>query len=100
MITTQAADNPDSRAGAHTAYLRIEGVSKTYGDATGPTTLALGGISLDIAEGQFLAVVGLSGCGKSTLLQIVAGLIAPSTGRLEHRLLHWYHSAGMVEDLR
>ena len=43
---------------------------------------ALGQISLKIAEGEILAVVGASGCGKSTLLRLVAGLDAPSDGRI------------------
>ena len=43
---------------------------------------ALGGITLDVAEGEILAVVGASGCGKSTLLRLVAGLDAASEGSI------------------
>jgi NitT/TauT family transport system ATP-binding protein len=43
---------------------------------------ALAGVSLEVATGQLVAVVGPSGCGKSTLLRLVAGLVAPSRGRL------------------
>lgn len=43
---------------------------------------ALGQLSLTIAEGEILAVVGASGCGKSTLLRLVAGLDQPSEGRI------------------
>jgi NitT/TauT family transport system ATP-binding protein len=50
-------------------------------DAT--ETVALDGIDLSIAEGEFLAIVGPSGCGKSTLLRLIAGLTAPSSGVLE-----------------
>ncbi|HLI25507.1 MAG TPA: ABC transporter ATP-binding protein [Chloroflexota bacterium] len=41
---------------------------------------ALDGITLDVREGEFLALVGPSGCGKSTLLSIIAGLEAPTSG--------------------
>jgi len=47
----------------------------------GPTEV-LRGIDLSIADGSFTVVVGPSGCGKSTLLRILAGLDAPSTGRV------------------
>ena len=72
----------DSAELQRSPYLRIQGVSKSYGTETDRMTLALGDISLDVVEGEFLAVVGPSGCGKSTFLQIVAGLIAPSAGRV------------------
>jgi NitT/TauT family transport system ATP-binding protein len=73
------ADHSDPRG---SAYLQIQGVSKSYGTEADGVTLALGNISLDVADGEFLAVVGPSGCGKSTFLQIVAGLIAPTAGRV------------------
>ncbi len=41
---------------------------------------ALGGVTLDVSEGEFLAIVGPSGCGKSTLLNMTAGLMRPSGG--------------------
>ena len=43
---------------------------------------ALEGIDLTLAAGEFFAVIGPSGCGKSTFLEIVAGLTAPSEGRV------------------
>jgi NitT/TauT family transport system ATP-binding protein len=45
-------------------------------------TPALAGVDLEIADGEFLAVVGPSGCGKSTLLRMVAGLLPPSAGEV------------------
>jgi len=40
-------------------------------------------VTLDVAEGDFLALLGPSGCGKSTLLRMIAGLAEPSAGRLD-----------------
>jgi len=61
-------------------HLRLENVSKSFGVGGAAETRAIDDISLDVEEGEFLAVVGPSGCGKSTLLQIAAALIAPSAG--------------------
>lgn len=47
-------------------------------------TQALGGVSLDVHEGEFLAIVGPSGCGKSTLLNIAAGLMEPTVGEVTY----------------
>ena len=54
-------------------------MAKRY--ATG--TLAVQDVGLTIERGDFLALLGPSGCGKSTLLRMIAGLDAPSAGRLE-----------------
>jgi NitT/TauT family transport system ATP-binding protein len=59
--------------------VRIAGVSKRFGVGAG-AVLALDHISLDVAKGEFVCLVGASGCGKSTLLSIVAGLDAPTAG--------------------
>ena len=61
--------------------ITIRGVSKTFG--SGPrATLALAPIDLDIAPGEFVAIVGPSGCGKSTLLRLITGLLQRSSGDL------------------
>jgi NitT/TauT family transport system ATP-binding protein len=61
------------------ATVELEDVTKSYG--VGATaTLALDGISLRVATGEFLCLVGASGCGKSTLLNLVAGLDRPTSG--------------------
>ncbi len=59
--------------------LRIDHVYKEYQGRSG-RIVALNGISLDIAENEFICVVGPSGCGKSTLLNIIAGLLEPTSG--------------------
>jgi NitT/TauT family transport system ATP-binding protein len=61
--------------------IHIEAVSKAYGHA-GNAVVALDHLSLDVAPGEFVCLVGASGCGKSTLLNIVAGLDSPSSGKV------------------
>jgi len=57
------------------AFLRIEGVSKNFG-----AVVAVDDVSLDIARGEFFALLGPSGCGKTTLLRMLAGFETPSGG--------------------
>jgi putative ABC transport system ATP-binding protein len=61
--------------------LVVENVAKHFKQGQ-DTIAALGGISLDVAAGQFLAVMGASGSGKSTLLHLMAGLATPDSGRV------------------
>ncbi|MBS3985119.1 MAG: ABC transporter ATP-binding protein [Selenomonadales bacterium] len=56
-------------------------VGHTYMTKSGETE-ALKGISLSIAEGEFIGIVGPSGSGKSTLLSLLAGLVKPTTGEI------------------
>ncbi|MER8581081.1 ABC transporter ATP-binding protein [Mesorhizobium sp. M1423] len=63
--------------------LLIEGVSRTFaGVGGGQPVQALMPIDLAVAVNDFITILGPSGCGKSTLLRIVAGLEAPSEGRV------------------
>jgi NitT/TauT family transport system ATP-binding protein len=62
--------------------LQVQGLSKNYRQASGESTIAVGDISCEVEAGEFVSFVGPSGCGKTTLLMSIAGLIAPSAGRV------------------
>jgi NitT/TauT family transport system ATP-binding protein len=65
------------------ALLEISALSKSFASRNGGgPSAALRDVELDVAEGEFVCFVGPSGCGKSTLLNLVAGLEAPSSGRI------------------
>jgi len=64
------------------AFIKADRLKKIYNSGSVPVE-ALRGVSLEVEEGDFLAVVGESGAGKSTLLSLLGGLDTPSDGRLE-----------------
>jgi NitT/TauT family transport system ATP-binding protein len=64
-----------------TGFISLEGVSHAYGGATNAP--AVEGLTLDIQEGEFAAVVGPSGCGKSTLMKLATGLQFPFKGTVK-----------------
>ncbi|GAB3140056.1 ABC transporter ATP-binding protein [Micromonospora sonneratiae] len=61
--------------------IRLSGVSRTFTSRSGKVE-ALRGIDLNVAEGEFVAILGRSGCGKSTLLRIIAGLLPATSGEV------------------
>ncbi|WP_202237193.1 ABC transporter ATP-binding protein [Actinacidiphila reveromycinica] len=78
MATHQQARQPDTEDGAK---LRVESARVTYRSRAG-NVLAVDGIDLDVADGEFVAIVGPSGSGKSTFLMALDGLVPLSGGRI------------------
>lgn len=69
--------------GTTSTKLSVSAVDKVFPTASGGTFQALAGVKLEVAAEEFVSLLGPSGCGKSTLLEIIAGLQAPSAGRVE-----------------
>ena len=70
-----------SAASLTTKFIEISNVEQTFKTAKGPFQ-ALRDIHLNVAKGEFVALIGHSGCGKSTLLNLIAGLTRPTHGTL------------------
>jgi len=64
-----------------TTAIHFEKVTCTFAGKAGPYT-AVKDVTLSVAEGEFVSVVGPTGCGKSTLLNVAAGLLKPSSGAI------------------
>jgi NitT/TauT family transport system ATP-binding protein len=64
------------------AAIRLTDINKVYGRGQGAVH-AVNRLSLTVADGEFVCLVGASGCGKSTLLSIVAGLDTPTAGQVD-----------------
>lgn len=67
-------------ADTQTPIVHLHNVSKRFSNGT----LALEKLSLDVAEGSFVSLLGASGCGKSTALRIIAGLSEKTSGTISH----------------
>ncbi|MFD0372103.1 ABC transporter ATP-binding protein, partial [Streptomyces sp. NPDC127114] len=108
MATTTTLAKADDRVRATGHAARIEHVSKSFGGPAGGQ-LVLDDISLDVAPGEFVTLLGASGCGKSTLLNLVAGLDRPTAGSIdtpggrpalmfqEHALFPWLTAGKNIE---
>ncbi|MEW1602798.1 sulfate ABC transporter ATP-binding protein [Streptomyces sp. DH-12] len=108
MATTTAGTAEDTTAAVYAA--RVEHVSKSFPapGAPGGRQLVLDDITLDVAPGEFVTLLGASGCGKSTLLNLIAGLDRPSAGTIgtdgrpalmfqEHALFPWLTAGRNIE---
>ena len=62
--------------------LRVEHLKKEYETAQGPVP-AIGDLTFEVRRGELVCIVGPSGAGKTTLLKCIAGLLAPTSGRIE-----------------
>ncbi len=62
--------------------ISIAGLTHRFTGRDGSTVTALDDINLEVADNEFVAIVGRSGCGKSTVLNLVAGLLVPTEGRV------------------
>ena len=71
------ADRP-----ARPGFIRIESIHKSFTARQGGSLTVLDSIDLDIAENEFVSLIGRSGCGKTTLLNIIAGLDEATSGRI------------------
>ena len=65
--------------------VKVDHVTKTFPTQDGHGLPVLADVSLDLYEGEFVALLGKSGSGKSTLLRTIAGLISPSAGQVRYR---------------
>ncbi len=77
MARTSAEIEQQQAAGGAAAAVRLEGVRKRFGDV-----VAVDGVDLDIAKGEFFSLLGPSGSGKTTCLRMIAGFEPPSEGRV------------------
>jgi putative ABC transport system ATP-binding protein len=69
------------KKGRDMTILKVENIGKVYDDEGVPVH-ALNGLSFEVLEGEFTAIIGPSGSGKTTLLNIIGGLDRPSTGKV------------------
>lgn len=62
--------------------IRLENLTKIFSDKSGKETYAVDDLSITIPSGKLIGLLGPSGCGKSTTLYMIAGLLAPTVGKI------------------
>jgi putative spermidine/putrescine transport system ATP-binding protein len=77
-LATLAPNAPDTEPLAAAPAVRLNGIRRVYGDV-----VAVAGIDLDIAAGEFFTMLGPSGSGKTTTLRVIAGFERPDAGHVE-----------------
>jgi putative spermidine/putrescine transport system ATP-binding protein len=77
-LATLAPTAPDTDSLSGAPAVRLSGIRRVYGDV-----VAVAGIDLDIAAGEFFTMLGPSGSGKTTTLRVIAGFERPDAGRVE-----------------
>src|SRR5262245_34042712 len=81
MGATSTSAGPQLQPASQAVKRRFSHVSKTF-EPGSQTTHALGDVSLEVREAEWVVLFGPSGCGKSTLLNLVAGFEAPTAGEI------------------
>jgi NitT/TauT family transport system ATP-binding protein len=84
-VTTTSNQPGPGAALDPTTIIEVSHVTKTFTSPDGSPLPVLDDISLDLREGEIVALLGRSGSGKSTLLRCIAGLIAPTAGEISYR---------------
>lgn len=77
-----AIEAPVQQQTAQTVALRVDGITKGFPHRKRGFQRVVGTTTIDIVEGEFVAIIGPSGCGKSTILKMMAGLELPDEGEI------------------
>jgi putative spermidine/putrescine transport system ATP-binding protein len=77
-LATLAPASSETETGADAPAVRLTGIRRVFGDV-----VAVAGVDLDIAAGEFFTLLGPSGSGKTTTLRVIAGFERPDAGRVE-----------------
>src|SRR5437660_677429 len=82
MFPSSTLEGPEPTFGFHTAMaISVEDVTKCFAKrGSDSSVFALQAITLEVAAGEIVALIGPNGCGKTTLLNIIAGLYSPDKG--------------------